>query len=106
MERKREKGFTVIELLATLTLISLLAGMVALKYQGVVEAGKVKMCKNNLSMLNHAAELYYETEGQYPSGQQDLKDKGYIKEVVNCPVDGDSYVYDFQTGVFSCPNGH
>ncbi|MGE5416845.1 MAG: competence type IV pilus major pilin ComGC [Acidobacteriota bacterium] len=100
---KNNKGFTIIELMAVMVILGVIAAIVVPKYAGAMEKSKQKACTNNINMLNHAVELYQEIEGTDPGNQQALKDERYINKIVYCPVDSDEYV--FNANVFTC-NGH
>ncbi|MGE5404881.1 MAG: competence type IV pilus major pilin ComGC [Candidatus Saccharibacteria bacterium] len=102
-DEKNNKGFTIIELLAVMVILGVIAAIVVPKYAGAMDKSKQKACTNNLNMLNHAVELFQEVEESDPADQQTLKNEGYINKIVYCPVDGDDYV--FNANVFSC-NGH
>ncbi len=77
-------GFTIIELLVVLALISILATMGMAQYrQGVVHAREAVL-KTDLFDLRDAIDQYYADKGQYPGTLDSLVTDGYIRKV---PVD-------------------
>ncbi|MEW6203088.1 MAG: type II secretion system protein, partial [bacterium] len=87
---KRQKGFTLLEVMLVVILISILAGIVIPRYVVSAQRAKVQACEMNRAIINKQVESYYFTEGTWPS--LDLSD---IKTNVNyfpdgiptCPVD-------------------
>lgn len=100
---KNNRGFTILELMAVMVILAVIAAIVVPKYAAAMDKSKQKACNNNLNMLNHAVELFQEVEGSLPASQQALKDEGYINKIVYCPVDNEDYT--FNVNVFTC-NGH
>jgi general secretion pathway protein G len=77
-------GFTIIELLVVLALISILATMGMAQYrQGVVHAREAVL-KTDLFDLRDAIDQYYADKGQYPGSLDSLVSDGYLRKV---PVD-------------------
>ena len=77
-------GFTIIELLVVLALISILATMGMAQYrQGVVHAREAVL-KTDLFHLRDAIDQYYADKGQYPGTLDSLVTDGYIRKI---PVD-------------------
>ena len=77
-------GFTIIELLVVLALISILATMGMAQYrQGIVHAREAVL-KTDLFDLRDAIDQYYADKGQYPGTLDSLVTDGYIRKV---PVD-------------------
>jgi general secretion pathway protein G len=82
--RGSASGFTIIELLVVLALISILATMGMAQYrQGVVHAREAVL-KTDLFDLRDAIDQYYADKGQYPGSLDSLVSDGYLRKV---PVD-------------------
>ena len=82
--KQRSSGFTIIELLVVLALISILATMGMAQYrQGIVHAREAVL-KTDLFDLRDAIDQYYADKGQYPGTLDSLVTDGYIRKV---PVD-------------------
>lgn len=91
---RSEKGFTLLELMAVLSIIGVLILIAVPNCESVVSRSRTQVCEDNLAMLNHAAEVYHEVENAWPSGQQTLMDAGYIDHIMKCPVNNDYYIYE------------
>ena len=67
-----KNGFTLLEMLVVLTLISLLAGLVGPRLFTKVDASKVKATNTQIKMLKAALETYRLDVGSFPSPQEGL----------------------------------
>jgi general secretion pathway protein G len=77
-------GFTIIELLVVLALISILATMGMAQYrQGIVHAREAVL-KTDLFDLRDAIDQYYADKNQYPGTLDALVTDGYLRKI---PVD-------------------
>jgi len=91
----KSKGFTLLEVLLVVILISILAAIVIPRFSISAKRAKVQACEMNRSIINTQVESYYFTEGTWP-----LDDVSDISTNVNyfpdgiptCPVDSTSYV--------------
>lgn len=63
-----QAGFTLVELLVVMAIISVLIAILLPAVQRVREAARRTECKNNLHQLQIAAQNYYELTGTFPSG--------------------------------------
>jgi general secretion pathway protein G len=77
-------GFTIIELLVVLALISILATMGMAQYRNGVIHAREAVLKTDLFNLRDAIDQYYADKGQYPGSLDTLVSDGYIRKV---PVD-------------------
>ena len=68
-----KKGFTIIELMIVLSIISLVSAIAIPKYSNITSEAKVANVQANLSNLNTAIEMYKFKNGAYPEleGNQD-----------------------------------
>lgn len=90
-----QKGFTVLEVMLVVILISILAAIVIPRYVISAKRAQVQSCEMNRSIINKQIESYFFAEATWPS--DDMRD---IKTNVNyfpdgiptCPVDFTSYV--------------
>lgn len=75
------KGFTLVELMAVLMIVALLAGLAAKSFMGQTEKAKVTVTKATLKTLHGAVNMFKLDTGRYPS-----EDMGLI-ELVEQPTD-------------------
>ena len=70
---KREKGFTLLELLVVVVIIGLLAGFVAPRYFSQVGKSEVNVAKAQIDALEKALDQYRLDTGRYPTTELGLK---------------------------------
>jgi len=71
--RMGERGYSLLELLVALAILSLIIAIAAPRLIGYFEASKAKTAKIQIANLSTAMDLYYLSNGSYPSEQQGLK---------------------------------
>ena len=81
---RREAGFTIIELLVVLALISILATMGMAQYRNGQIHAREAVLRTDLFDLRDAIDQYYADKGMYPSTLDALVTDGYIRKI---PVD-------------------
>ncbi len=108
--RKRQvrTGFTMVELMAVLIILGLLAGVVVKNFVGQTERAKVTTTKASLRQLASAVNQFYmdtnryptEDEGLYaliepPSDVQNFQPGGYL-DTTDVPTDGwgNEFIYE------------
>jgi general secretion pathway protein G len=92
---RTEKGFTIIETLLVIILISILAAIVIPRFTIGSKQAKVQSCEMNRSIVNTMVETYFFTEGTWPlDALDDIKtnDNYFPDGIPTCPVDETSYV--------------
>ncbi len=70
---KKQKGFSLIELLIVMVILGLLASLVGPKMFGKVGASKQKSAKAQISLFESALDLYRLDMGSYPTTDMGLK---------------------------------
>jgi general secretion pathway protein G len=81
MRQTKKKAFTLVELMAVLLIIALLAGVAARNFMGTTEKAKVTTTKATLKMLHGAVIMFKLDTGRYPT-----EDMGLL-ELVEQPTD-------------------
>jgi general secretion pathway protein G len=79
--RRRQAGFTLIEILIVISLIFLLAGIALVQYQKSVLSAQEAVLKENLFRLRDAIDQYYADKNKYPASLEELVSEKYIRAV-------------------------
>jgi type II secretory pathway pseudopilin PulG len=90
----KQKGFTIIETLLIVILISILAAIIIPRFSIGSKKAKIQSCEMNRSIINTMVETYYFTEGTWPlASLTDIKaNNNYFPDgIPTCPVDTTSY---------------
>ena len=111
--RTGNAGFTLVELLIVISLISILAAMGLVQYRNSVVSAKEAVLQTDLFRMRDAIDQYYADKGKYPDSLQTLVSEQYIRAVPIDPFTNSSttrrrnpssYCFFFRHMVFSlCP---
>jgi len=82
---RRERGFTMIELMVVMFLISILAAMGLAQYRNSVMYSRESVLKEDLFRMRDAIDQYYADKGQYPSTLEALVSDGYLRKLPEDP---------------------
>jgi general secretion pathway protein G len=91
---KNKSGFTLLEVMLVVILISILAAIVIPRFSVSSKRAKVQSCEMNRAILNKQVEAYYFLEGTWPiDSLADIKtNNNYFPDgIPTCPVDLTSY---------------
>ena len=104
---RRERGFTLIELVVVVTIIGLLVGVVGLRYFGRIEPAKQTKAKQQIEIFSTGLQMFYLDVGRYPTTEEGIKAlrekpseaegwKGpYLEKEIAPDPWGSPYVYKF-----------
>ena len=81
----RKSGFTLIELMVTLSIIALLVSIVAPHYTGRVLRSEETVLRENLLLLRDALDKHYTDAGRYPDALPELVSKRYLRAIPRDP---------------------
>jgi general secretion pathway protein G len=83
---RRQRGFTLDELLIVISLISNLAAMGLVQYRNSVTSTKEGVLKTDLFRMRDAIDQYYADKGKYPSALDSLVSEGYMRKIPEDPI--------------------
>jgi general secretion pathway protein G len=82
--RRRQRGWTLIELVVVMAIITVLAALATVGARNAVLLSREATLKEDLFRMRDAIDQYYADKGKYPADLQALVTDQYIREV---PVD-------------------
>ncbi|MGC9949933.1 MAG: prepilin-type N-terminal cleavage/methylation domain-containing protein [Bryobacteraceae bacterium] len=82
--RRREFGFTMVELMIVMAIIVILVSLAIPQYQKAIVRAKESVLKNNLFTLRNVIDEYTFDKKKAPQSLQDLVAAGYLRDI---PID-------------------
>ncbi len=86
----RAKGFTLIEILVVLLIVSLLASLALPRYFQSIDGAKETVLAENLRITRDTIDKFYGDTGRYPASLDELVEKKYLRALPFDPVDDSS----------------
>jgi general secretion pathway protein G len=71
--QRRERGFSLIEIMAVVVIIGLLIALVGVNVRGQMQTARVNAARTQISNLENALEFYYMDNAVYPTTEQGLQ---------------------------------
>jgi general secretion pathway protein G len=90
---RQSDGFTLIELITVVALISILAAIALPNYRIAIQQSKEAVLKEDLFQLRSLLDQYYADKGKYPPSLEALVEAGYLRKM---PVDPITNATDWQ----------
>jgi general secretion pathway protein G len=72
-EKSRKQGFTLVEIMAVVVIMGLLAGLVGTAVVGAIDDARVKAAQAQIKQLAGAVTFYQMDNGRFPSTDQSLQ---------------------------------
>lgn len=95
-------GFSLIELMIVMTIIAILVGMAAIRYDKVVQHSKEAVLKTDLRTMRDAIDNYTLDKQAAPQSIDDLQQAGYLRSVPTDPMtNAKDWVAQFDSVVLS-----
>ncbi|MCC7341628.1 MAG: type II secretion system protein [Bryobacterales bacterium] len=88
LKRFSRRGFTLVELLIVMTILSILISMAIPIYQRSIQRAKESVLKQNLFTLRTVIDEYTYDKQRAPQSLQDLVENGYLREIPVDPITG------------------
>lgn len=82
--RSGRSGFTIIELMVVMTVVTILVSIAVPFYQKAIIRSKEAVLRNNLFTMRTVIDEFTMDKGKAPQALQDLVEEGYLRQV---PVD-------------------
>jgi general secretion pathway protein G len=79
-------GFTLIEVLIVITLVTILASVGLATYSNSVRRSREAVLREDLFRMRDAIDQYYADKNKYPATLQDLVSDGYLREIPKDPI--------------------
>ncbi|MDQ7008184.1 MAG: type II secretion system protein [Acidobacteriota bacterium] len=83
---RKERGFTLIELMVVIAIIALLVGVALPRYQIAQRKAREAVLKENLFILRQTIDQYFADKGYYPGDLQVLVDENYLRRIPLDPI--------------------
>ncbi|MGZ8303746.1 MAG: type II secretion system protein [Telluria sp.] len=81
---RSRSGFTLIELIVVLTIVSLMLSIVVPRYFHSIDKAKESMLRQNLSSMRETIDKFYGDLGRYPDSLDEMVQRKYIRAI---PID-------------------
>lgn len=98
MSERRLRGFSLLEVLAVVTVMGILASVVVTRIATHGMKAKQEACRGYKADINKAIERYHFDLGVWATDLDDLEHPDYYpQEIPNCPVTESAYTIDTST---------
>lgn len=71
-QHRRQRGFTLIEIMIVMVIIAMLAALVGPRVMGALGSSKIKATRIQLETLSNAVEAFHLDTGRFPTQQEGL----------------------------------
>jgi general secretion pathway protein G len=82
---RRQRGFTLLELMIVVGIIAIIASLALPYYRGAKKKAQEAVLKEDLWILRDVIDQYFADKGRYPSDLETLVAEGYLKDIPKDP---------------------
>jgi general secretion pathway protein G len=86
--RKHRRGFTLVEIIIVLTIVSILMSVAVPLYQKALLRTRESVLRNNLFTMRTVIDEYTYDKQKAPQSLEDLVSEGYLRQVPEDPITG------------------
>jgi len=83
-----ERGFTLLELITVIAVISILVGIALPNYRVAIMQSREAVLKEDLYRLRDLIDQYYADKGKYPASLEALVEESYLRKMPLDPMTG------------------
>jgi len=91
--RRREFGFSMVELMIVMAIIVILVSIAIPQYQKAIIRSKESVLKNNLFTLRQVIDEYTYDKQKAPQSLDDLVSAGYLRDIPMDPITGSNQTW-------------
>lgn len=101
--RRREQGFTLIELIVVMMIIAILTAIAVPRFTAAIQNAREAALKEDLHVMRDAIDAYTMDKGKAPQSLDDLVQNGYLKKIPEDPMTHatDTWVTDQSDAMYS-----
>ena len=92
--RRRDGGFTLIELMVVVSLVIILAGIGMAQYRNAVTRSQEAVLKEDLFRLRDVLDQYYADKQEHPQSLDALVTEGYLRQIPKDPFTGSADTWE------------